>query len=143
MEKPRGGSASGPKVLFSEEGESVLKQWENMHRPPAIGESIAPSGPVRGGGFGPRSAKSPGHNALAQTHKQQRDRRWSVISVNQTKEVSNFPLKSVKEGPEPRRPSEVWLAETESIDVCALLLTFLSCILILLTLPFSLCTCIK
>ena len=34
------------------------------------GESIAPSGPVRGVGFGPRSAKSPGHNALAQTHKQ-------------------------------------------------------------------------
>ena len=27
-------------VLFSEEGESVLKQWENMHRPPAIGLAI-------------------------------------------------------------------------------------------------------
>ena len=34
---PQLGGSGGGKVLFSE-GESVLKQWEEMHRPPAPGQ---------------------------------------------------------------------------------------------------------
>ena len=35
---------SGAKINFPEE-ESMLKQWENMHRPPGPDHVISPSGP--------------------------------------------------------------------------------------------------
>ena len=35
------------RVVINEEG-SMLREWEEMHRPPAIGQPILPSGPMAG-----------------------------------------------------------------------------------------------
>lgn len=97
-------SAEMSKVVFNNEG-SVLREWEQMHRPP---ENIPTSGPLykvpRGGLIVP--SKSGG------------GRRHSVISSN--KEITSFPLKpgSAKNGSmggsgDIRRPSEVWLGKKE------------------------------
>ena len=83
---------TGAKIIFAEE-ESMLKQWENMHRPPGPDHVIPPSGPGQAG-------------ILAPTHREV-DRRCSVISTNQTKPISIFPLLTTKKG-DMRRPSDIW-----------------------------------
>ena len=82
---------TGAKIIFAEE-ESMLKQWENMHRPPGPDHVIPPSGPGQAG-------------ILAPTHREV-DRRCSVISTNQTKPISIFPLHT-RQG-DMRRPSDIW-----------------------------------
>ena len=88
---------AGSKVIFVEE-ESVLKEWENMHRPPGPDQAIHQSGPGQAVGLVP-------------THGD-KDRRCSIISVNQTKPITHFPLKTKKsEGyrlGDIRRPSDLW-----------------------------------
>ena len=83
---------AGAKIIHAEE-ESMLKQWENMHRPPGPDHVIPPSGPGQAG-------------ILAPTHREV-DRRCSVISTNQTKSTSIFPLLTTKKG-DMRRPSDIW-----------------------------------
>ena len=95
---------TGAKVIFAEE-ESMLKQWENMHRPPGPDHVIPPSGPGHSQG-----------GILVPTH-MDKDRRCSVISVNQTKTVSHFPLKTKKSPGDRlgdiRRPSDLWQGRSE------------------------------
>ena len=82
---------TGAKIIFAEE-ESMLKQWENMHRPPGPDHVIPPSGPGQAG-------------ILAPTHREV-DRRCSVISTSQTKPITIFPLHT-RQG-DMRRPSDIW-----------------------------------
>ena len=87
---------TGAKVIFAEE-KSLLNQWENMHRPPG-GDHVPPGDVVEG-------------DALVPTHEDM-DRRCSVISSNQTRPVTNFPLQTKdllgdKYG-DMRRPSDIW-----------------------------------
>ena len=80
------------KIKFSED-DSMLKQWENMHRPPSPDHIITPSGPGQVGNVDPTNKEL--------------DRRCSVISMNQTKSITMFPLLS-KKGGDMRRPSDIF-----------------------------------
>lgn len=128
------------KVAFESSNKgSILGEWEQMHRPP---ENIPTSGPLykvpRGGLIVPPHTKT---TSMA-------GRRHSVISSS--RDITSFPLKS---GPQKngsiggsgdiRRPSEVWFADPEGPGICALILTGFALLLVMITLPFSLCTCIK
>jgi len=155
----------GPKVIFAEE-KSLLTQWENMHRPPDPDHMISPSGPgatARGSlGSPPGLPGSLGHGHPSPGIKYKaplgpgiggvvgdtdKDRRCSVISLNQTKPLMHFPVKNKKITREKfgdiRRPSDLWQAAPDSPDCCAFILTLLSYLLIMVTLPVSLCMCIK
>ena len=66
--------------------ESVLQQWENMHRPPSTHCLIPPSGPLQ-------------------------MRRSSVISIS--KSSINNRVRRVHSR-DSRRPSEMWLGESSS-----------------------------
>ena len=83
---------SGSKINFPEE-ESMLKQWENMHRPPGPDHVISPSGPGKA-------------SILVPTHKDVQ-RRCSVVSSTQTKPVTMFPL-IPRKSDDVRRPSDFW-----------------------------------
>jgi hypothetical protein len=94
------------KVAFDNE-ESVLRQWEQMHRPPENMPKSGPQFPIRV----PRAG-------LIVPQPKGTSRRHSVISS--AKDISSFPLKanagtSLKNGSfvaeDARRPSEVWLGE--------------------------------
>ena len=93
---------TGAKINFPEE-ESMLKAWENMHRPPGPDHVISSSGP--------------GHaSILAPTHREV-DRRCSVISMNQTKPVSKFSLLTMKGPGDMRRPSDIWQGDAHCVAV--------------------------
>ena len=100
------------KVIFGsgdEAGESVLKQWETMHRPP---DTIPTSGP-----YAERSslerAKGPGLIVPPPKYSRPSSRRHSVISSPKDN-IGQFPLrpsrsKESRDSNEPRRISEVFL----------------------------------
>jgi len=108
---------------------SLLSQWETMHRPPG--------------------SESPPASFPLPPVDQDKERRCSVISCNQTKPVMHFPVKNKKIVREKklsdiRRPSDLWqVATPDSPDCCSFILTLLSYLLIMVTLPISLCMCIK
>ncbi|XP_059093431.1 band 7 protein AGAP004871-like isoform X3 [Tigriopus californicus] len=122
------------KVAFNQD-ESVLRQWEQMHRPP---EHIPTSGPSY-----PRStSKESRAGLIVPASRSGGNRRHSVISSSKDT-VTAFPLKLNGYPEDTRRPSEVWLADPEGPGLCALILTAFAALLLVITLPFSLCTCIK
>lgn len=111
------------KVMFNAE-ESVLKQWEQMHRPPDSIPTSGPAGPRCGSGtlrtsasglVVPHGRGSPACSAAAMTAGAAgagSTRRHSVISSSKDT-VTSFPLR-LSNGAgknEPRRPSEVWLSK--------------------------------
>ena len=91
----------------SEAGESVLKQWETMHRPP---DTIIKSGPQ----YGQRSSQKGSRAGLIvppPSYSRSGSRRHSVISSPKDN-VGQFPLrpsasKESRVSNEPRRISEV------------------------------------
>ena len=107
-------AAEMSKVAFTNEG-SVLREWEQMHRPP---ENIPTSGPQY-------TTKMPRSGLIVPPPTKKDSRRHSVISSS--KEITSFPLKpggggggsSLRNGSsggsgELRRPSEVWLGKTKT-----------------------------
>ncbi|TRY63289.1 hypothetical protein TCAL_06264 [Tigriopus californicus] len=118
------------KVAFNQD-ESVLRQWEQMHRPP---EHIPTSGPSY-----PRStSKESRAGLIVPASRSGGNRRHSVISSSKDT-VTAFPLKLNGYPEDTRRPSEVWLADPEGPGLCALILTAFAALLLVITLPFSLC----
>ena len=81
----------------------MLREWEEMHRPPALGEPIRPSGPVRSWPVSGMVAKMSKHS-----NKFNENRRFSVVSSSFAGGITNFPLKSVRYGQDMRRPSDMW-----------------------------------
>ena len=90
------------KVMFSQEDESVLKQWEQMHRPP---DTIPTSGPAFARAREPPTSRAglivqpSATGSMQQQHQQiasgrgSSGRRHSVISSSKDV-VSSFPLKT-------------------------------------------------
>ena len=83
--------------IAEEESESMLQQWENMHRPPGPHQVIPPSGPGQSGLLVPTHAK---------------ERRSSVISPSKGKAGNRLNLGARKEEKDSRRPSEFWKGRT-------------------------------
>jgi len=85
------------KVVFNAD-DSVLRQWEQMHRPP---DTIPTSGPMRNTRAGlivPLPPKGSGGT-----------RRHSVISSS--RDVTAFPIRTNEGVNDARRPSDLWLSK--------------------------------
>ncbi|XP_040575552.1 uncharacterized protein [Lepeophtheirus salmonis] len=91
--------------------ESVLRQWEQMHRPP---DTIPTSGPV----YRTSQSRAGLIVPLNRTGRKGSTRRHSVISSG--RDVSAFPLKAgaspkdirvIQHSVDTRRPSEVWMGK--------------------------------
>jgi len=113
----------------------VLREYEEMHRPPQPDDPIYLSGP---------STRTVNSSTGTSDHQQGQGRKYSVISNSAAGSVANFPVKpdsisAVKY----RRKRRFKCAAPDSPDCCAFILTLLSYLLIMVTLPVSLCMCIK